>query len=134
MGYVEWDVVGENISGIIEVPKRLALFVHAAIGDEDYATWNQEVFGLYGVNLLDQHSENLGILQLQGATFLDKTYFWVPKPEARQLWGVMKDCIDDTTREVLDTLRHADMTIDLALGRPEPQPSYETFQLVKIGR
>src|SRR3989338_7836657 len=122
MGYVEYNITQEVISGILEVPKRLALLVHAVMGDEEYERWNKEVFGLKRDNLLDNHPEDLTLSALQGTTFLDQTYFWVPKPEARSLWGVMHDCIDDTLQEVLDTLKHADREIDLALGRAEPQP------------
>ena len=132
MGYVEYGVVQEYISGIIEVPKRLALFVHAALGDDLYKEWNSQVFGLS--TLLDDHPEDLQIPQLAGATFLDKTYLWAPKPEAHQLSGVMKDDIDDCLREVLDTLKTADTTIDNIFGRTAPEPRYDTFQIIRIGR
>ena len=114
MGYVEYSIVGEEMSGVIEVPKKLTLILQL-IGDEVYEEFKRNFQWD-----IDKNPENLDIPQLKGVKFLDTTYYWAAYPGYHGVGSVMKDQIDEEADSVKQFLIRLDEQIDGFRGiKPE---------------
>lgn len=136
LGYVELSAGYEQclyVHAVLDVPYRMLLMIHAAMGDDDkYNQFQKEVFG----EIIHGCFENLERNELEGATFLDTKYCWTLKPDCAGLASDAKKHIEDVTQELISNMKAIDASIDKIFSRPTPTETPATFyqQLALPGR
>lgn len=123
MGYVEYNKTCEQLSGIIEVPKKLTLILQLV---DSYERFKQEFFSGWD---LEKWDETLSIPQLQGVKFLDKTYYWALTCES-SVGPSMKSDIDSLCESICRQLKDYDAWVDAV--NPNRVPPEEAFKCLAL--
>ncbi|MCX6742321.1 MAG: hypothetical protein NTX24_04095 [Candidatus Pacearchaeota archaeon] len=123
MGYVEYNKTSEQLSGIIEVPKKLTLILQLV---DSYERFKQKFFMGWD---LEKFDETLSIPQLQGVKFLDKTYYWALTCES-SAGPNMKSDVDSLCESICGQLKDYDAWVDAV--NPSRVPSNEAFERLAL--
>jgi hypothetical protein len=123
MGYVEYNKTSEQLSGIIEVPKKLTLVLQLV---DSYEKFKHEFFRGWD---LEKFDETLSIPQLQGVKFLDKTYYWALTCES-SAGPNMKSEVDSLCDCICRQLKDQDAWVDAVNpNRTLPEEAFERLAL-----
>lgn len=126
LGYAEYNVVGEELGGVVEVPKKLTLLLQLA-SEKVYKQFKEEFFGSYD---LEKHIEDLEIPQLAGAKFMDEVYYYGFCRDFSSVGCNMIDEIRDVEERVKDFLQKTDEFVNsLRRIKTDPKEQYNRLML-----